>query len=92
MKKLLLILLLISTKSFASSGNCHHQRNPIGYVNYDICEVEGTGYSCVSLEGKANSSIACFPTPPSQEREDEGGDTVIDAGGKKARFIDRKSW
>lgn len=68
MKKLLLILLLIPIKSFAVSGKCHHQSNPIGYQNYDVCEVAGTGYTCVSLEGKANSNIACFLTTNEEEK------------------------
>lgn len=85
MKKLFPILLLISANSFASGQKCYHQRNPIGYANYDICEVEGTGYTCVSLEGKVNSSISCFPTLVPQEHED--GDAK-----EKVRFIDRKSW
>ena len=63
MKKLLLILLLFPINSFAVSGECHRQSNPIGYTNYDVCEVAGTGYSCVSLEGKGDSGISCFPTP-----------------------------
>ena len=70
MKKLLLILLLFPIKAFAVSGECHHQSNPIGYTNYDVCEVTGTGYTCVSLEGKANSGISCFPTPVAQEQEE----------------------
>ena len=69
MKKLLLILLLFPINSFAVSGECHHQSNPIGYTNYDVCEVKGTGYTCVSLEGKANSGISCFPTIVEQEQE-----------------------
>lgn len=85
MKKLFIILLLISTKSFAS--NCHHQRNPIGYANYDICEVEGMGYTCVSLEGKPNSSISCFPTAVSQGQEEGAA-----SAGDKVKFSDRKSW
>ena len=67
MKKLLLILLFISTKSFAESGECHRQRNPMGYTNYDICEVAETGYICVTLEGKSNSGISCFPAPKKHE-------------------------
>ena len=69
MKKLLLVLLLFPIESFAVSGKCNRQSNPIGYTNYDVCEVTGTGYSCVSLEGKANSNIACFPTFAAQEKE-----------------------
>ena len=71
MKKLILILLLFPIRAFAIRGECHHQSNPMGYANYDVCEVTGTGYSCVSLEGKANSGISCFPTPVLQEREEE---------------------
>lgn len=70
MKKLLLILLLFPTNSFAVSGECYRQSNPFGYANYDICEVAGTGYSCVSLEGKGHSGISCFPTPVVQEKEE----------------------
>ena len=70
MKKLLLILLLFPTSSFALSGDCHRQSNPFGYANYDVCEVAGTGYSCVSLEGKGTSGISCFPTPALQEKEE----------------------
>jgi len=62
MKKLLLIFLLILPSSFAMGAECYRQRNPIGYTNYDICEVAGTGYICVSLEGKSDT-ISCFPSP-----------------------------
>lgn len=81
MKKLFFIFLLFASEAFAS-GKCHRQRNPIGYANYDVCEVEGTGYTCVSLEGKANSNISCFLTRAEDEQEVEA------AQGPK--FIDRK--
>lgn len=68
MKKLLLILLLFPANAFAVSGECHRQSNPMGYANYDVCEVKGTGYSCVSLEGKGSSGISCFPTPKVQDQ------------------------
>jgi hypothetical protein len=67
MKKLFLILLLISTNSFANTGECYHQRNPMGYANYDICEVKGTGYICVTIEGKSNAGISCFPAQKTPE-------------------------
>lgn len=88
MKKLLLILLLFPIKSFAVSGECHHQSNPLGYTNYDVCEVAGTGYTCVSLEGKASSGISCFPTLVAQEEEEyqEKSPTVK----RKNGFSDRK--
>ena len=60
MKKLFLLLLLFSTESFASSGECHLQRNPMGFTNYNVCEVAGTDYVCVTLDKKENSSISCF--------------------------------
>lgn len=86
MKKLFLILLLISTKSFAS-GKCHQQKNPIGYDNYDICEVEGTGHTCVSIAGKPNNGISCFPTLV--EQDEEVGHA---ATGNKAKFSEHKTW
>ena len=82
MKKLLLILLLFPTNSFAVSGGCHRQSNPYGYANYDVCEVAGTGYSCVSLEGKGHSGISCFPTPALQEKEDHRETNSIKRKGK----------
>lgn len=57
MKKLFLLFLFVSGEAFAA---CHLQRNSIGFDNYEICEVDGAGYTCVSLENK--NSIACFPT------------------------------
>ncbi|MBP7709518.1 MAG: hypothetical protein KA100_00420 [Rickettsiales bacterium] len=71
MKKLLLILLLLPTTSFAARGKCHRQSNPMGYANYDVCEVAGAGYSCVSLEGKGSNGISCFPTPPALQESEE---------------------
>lgn len=62
MKKLLLVFLLVFPSSFAFGAECYRQKNPIGYINYDICEVTGTGYICVSLEDNPNS-ISCFPSP-----------------------------
>ncbi len=73
MKKLLLFLLLLPINSFAISGECHRQSNPIGYTNYDVCEVVGTGYTCVSLEGKRGDNvggISCFPTSIEREQEE----------------------
>ncbi len=67
MKKLLLIFLLISTQSFADSSECYRQRNPIGFSNYDICEVAGTGYICVTIEVKEGGGISCFPAPKVHE-------------------------
>lgn len=87
MKKLLLILLLFPIKSFAVSGECHRQSNPIGYTNYDVCEVAGTGYTCVSLEGKANSSISCFPTLVLQEQEEYREKNSVK---RKGEFSERK--
>lgn len=62
MKKLFLILLLIFSSSFALSAECYRQKNPIGFTDYDICEVTGTGYICISLEDNAGA-ISCFPSP-----------------------------
>jgi hypothetical protein len=59
MKKIFLILLLISGEAFAAE--CHLQRNSIGFENYEVCEVTGTGYICVSLEDKGRGGISCFP-------------------------------
>ncbi len=70
MKKLFLILLLISGEAFASE--CHLQRNSIGFENYEVCEVAGSGYTCVSLEDKTRGGISCFPTIRSTERETNG--------------------
>jgi hypothetical protein len=67
MKKLFLILLFISGEGFAA--DCHLQRNSIGFENYEVCEVAGTGYTCVSLEDKSKGGISCFPTQKSTERE-----------------------
>jgi hypothetical protein len=87
MKKLFLIsLLFFSAESFASNGECHHQRNPIGFEDYDVCEVEGTGYSCVSFKGKSNNGISCFPTPASQDQ-----DLKKDSTAKKLKYIERDS-
>jgi len=66
-----------------ASAECHHQRNPIGYKNYDICEVEGTGYICVSLEGKKEDGlggISCFPAP--QKFQEESSDQNIQEYGQ----------
>jgi len=68
MKKIFLILLFISGEAFAAE--CHLQRNSIGFENYEVCEVTGTGYICVSLEDKGRGGIACFPkaaTPSERE-------------------------
>lgn len=89
MKKLLLILLLVPTNAFAISGECHRQSNPMGYTNYDVCEVTGTGYSCVSLEGKGSSGISCFPTPALQEQDDYQG---RNSAKRKGRFSEDGSW
>lgn len=85
MKKLLLILLLFPSHAFAVSGKCHRQSNPMGYANYDVCEVRGTGYSCVSLEGKGSNGISCFPTPVVQEQEEH---QETNSAKRKARFND----
>ncbi len=77
MRKIFLIILSIIffTNNFqAFAANCHNQRNPIGYVNYDICEVEGTDFVCVSLEGKDKNipgGISCFKVTKHKEREDD---------------------
>ena len=86
MKKLLLILLLFPTNSFAVSGECNRQSNPIGYANYDVCEVTGTGYSCVSLEGKGSSGISCFLTPKSQDHQ------VEKEASPRKKYQERESW
>ncbi len=62
MRKLFFLLLLISTNAFADA-ECYQQKNPMGYKNYDICEVGETGYICVTLEGKNNAGISCFQAP-----------------------------
>ena len=86
MKKLLLIFLLFPATSFAVSGDCHRQSNPIGYANYDVCEVTGTGYTCVSIEGKGNSGISCFPTAVAQEQEEHQERSSVK---RKAKFSER---
>ncbi len=82
MKKFLLILLLFPTTSFAIAGECYRQSNPFGYANYDICEVAGTGYSCVSLEGKGSSGISCFPTPNLQDKKESQETNLVKRKGK----------
>ncbi|MBU6141357.1 MAG: hypothetical protein KGP29_07405 [Proteobacteria bacterium] len=67
MKKLLLIFLLFSCEAFAAE--CHLQRNSIGFENYEVCEVEGTGYACASLEDKTRGGISCFPIQKISERD-----------------------
>lgn len=82
MKKLLLIFLLFPINSFAVSGECHRQSNPMGYENYDVCEVAGTGYSCVSLSGKANGGISCFPTSDSSVQDESQEANYVKQKGK----------
>lgn len=87
MKKLILILLLFPIRAFAIRGECHLQSNPIGYANYDVCEVAGTDYSCVSLEGKASSGIFCFPTLVVQEPAEYQEKSAVK---RKGEFSERK--
>ena len=67
MKKLFLILLLVSGESFAAE--CRLQRNSIGFENYEVCEIAEAGYTCVSLEDKNRGGIACFPTLAPSEKD-----------------------
>ncbi len=92
MKKLLLVLLLFPTTSFAVSGKCHRQSNPIGYANYDVCEVAGTGYSCVSLEGKGSNGISCFPTAVVKETEENPEKNSIKRKGRFSEEAVGGSW
>ncbi len=86
MKKILLLLFLVSSPAVASGRNCYHQSNPMGYQDYDVCEVEGTGYSCVTLKDKTNSGISCFPTPVAEVKvEEKKSDT-------RPKYKERESW
>jgi hypothetical protein len=100
MKKSFLAILMSFAACLAASvsanAECYHQRNPIGYTNYDICEVEGTGYTCVSLEGKSHTpgGIACFPTPKSSQddyeySEQKGQKSSSEFVAKRTKFGDR---